>query len=165
MFAISDKYNSHKQLKEAFITIEGSKKYLDVIKHVIEGIGNRVQIISGENKVEYHAASVFVSNHVIALAETATNLLKKCGLSEKDAISALNPLMINNVQDVGKNGIRDSLTGPIERGDINTIYRHLESLSKDDRELYRLLSKKLISIAKIKNTDRDYSKLEEMIGD
>ncbi|MGG7179179.1 Rossmann-like and DUF2520 domain-containing protein [Clostridium paraputrificum] len=165
MFAISNKYNSHKQLKEAFITIEGPNKYIKDIKNMIEGLGNKTQVISWKNKSEYHAASVFVSNHVIALAETGSSLLKKCGFSDEEALSALKPLMINNIQNIVEKGTINSLTGPIERGDINTIKRHLESLSEDDRELYRLLSKKLISIGKVKNINRDYSKLEKMMGE
>ncbi|MGL4109492.1 Rossmann-like and DUF2520 domain-containing protein [Clostridium sp. LP20] len=165
MFAISNKYNSHKQLKEAFITIEGPNKYIKDIKNMIEGLGNKTQVISWKNKSEYHAASVFVSNHVIALAETGGSLLKKCGFSDEEALSALKPLMINNIQNIVEKGTINSLTGPIERGDINTIKRHLESLSEDDRELYRLLSKKLISIGKVKNINRDYSKLEKMMGE
>ena len=45
----------------------------------------------------------------------------------------------------------------MERGDVETVKKHLESLNKEDRELYRLLTKKVLEIAKVKNKDRDYS--------
>lgn len=165
MFAISDKYNSYKDLNKAFISIEGAPKYLDYFKDMFESIGNQVKIITKENKSIYHTASVIVSNQVIALASTGVDLLKTCGFNEKEAMDALYPLMFNNLKNIGSSGIVNSLTGPIERADLSTIERHLACLNGDDKELYKLLSKKLINIAKVKNRDKDYSYLEKMIGE
>ena len=165
MIAFSDKYNSHKQLNHATITIEGVNDYLDTFKDIFESLGNKVKVISKNNKSKYHAASVFVSNHVIALFNTGIELLRDCGFAEEEAMESLYPLMINNIKNIGQNGIVNSLTGPIERGDIGTIEKHLVALNKENKELYILLSKKLIEIAKVKNENKDYSILEKMIGD
>ena len=73
--------------------------------------------------------------------------------------------MLNNIKSIGNVGIVKSLTGPLERGDIKTIANHLEALDEEDRELYKLLSKKLIKIAKTKNPGRDYMEIEKVIGD
>jgi predicted short-subunit dehydrogenase-like oxidoreductase (DUF2520 family) len=165
MIAFSDKYNSHKQLKDATITIEGSIYYLDALKKMFENLGNNVKVISADNKAKYHAASVFVSNHAIALFKVGIDLLKDCGFNEKEALESLYPLMINNAKNIGNSGIINSLTGPIERGDTSTVARHIEVLNPEKRELYKLLSKELIEIAKAKNSNRDYSNLEKMIGE
>ena len=165
MIAFSDKYNSHKQLKGATITIEGIKDHLDTFKDIFESLGNKVKIISKNNKAKYHAASVFVSNNVIALFNTGVELLSHCGFTEEEAKESLYPLMINNIKNIGDKGIVNSLTGPIERGDSGTVEKHLQALNNEDRELYILLSKKLIKIAKIKNVNKDYSNLEKMIGE
>lgn len=164
MYAFSDKYNSHKRLKEATITIEGSKEKLEYMVKLFNDLGNKVKVISSENKSLYHIAAVTVSNHVIALVDRGIELLVKCGFSYDEAKDTLFPLMVNNMNNIGDKGIINSLTGPIERCDVDTISKHLEVLSDDDRELYRLLSKRLVKIAKLKN-DRDYSKLEKMIGE
>ena len=165
MIAFSDKYNSYKHLKGATITIEGSNEYLDTFKDTFKSLDNKFKVISKNDKAKYHAASVFVSNNVIALFDTGIKLLNDCGFTEEEAKKSLYPLAINNIKNIGQNGIVDSLTGPIERGDLATVERHLEALDKEDRELYILLSKKLIQIAKIKNKNRDYSNLEKKIGD
>jgi len=165
MIAFSDKYNSHKQLKYATITIEGVKDHLDTFKDIFESLGNKVKVISKNNKAKYHAASVFVSNNVIALFNTGIELLSDCGFTEEEAKESLYPLMINNIKNIGDKGSVNSLTGPIERGDSGTVEKHLQALNNEDRELYILLSKKLIKIAKIKNVNKDYSNLEKMIGD
>lgn len=165
MIAFSDKYNSHKHLKYATITIEGVKYHLDIFKDIFESLGNKVKVISKDNKAKYHAASVFVSNNVIALFNTGVELLNDCGFTEEEAKESLYPLIINNIKNIGDKGIVNSLTGPIERGDSGTVEKHLQALNNEERELYILLAKKLIKIAKIKNVDRDYSNLEKMIGD
>ena len=72
--------------------------------------------------------------------------------------------MLNNLQNVNERGIVNSLTGPVERCDIGTISKHLECLDNQDRNLYIMLTRKLIDIAKEKN-NKDYSKLEIMIGE
>ena len=163
MFAFSDKYNSHKKLKEAFITIEGSNKYLIKMKTLFEKFGNSIQIISNENKAKYHLASVVVSNHVIGLINTSINLLKECGFDENKALEALGPLMLNNINNVIEKGVTQSLTGPIERCDTDVIKSHLDCLNEEDRELYKLISRKIIQIAINKNQNKDYSHIERLL--
>lgn len=164
MFAISNKYHSYKDFKKAFITVEGSDKYINKIKELIENLGNKVKIISWENKSEYHLSAVMVSNHILALVDAAKDLLNKCGFNDNEAIEALYPLIINNINNIKLNGILNSLTGPIERGDVKTVINHMKCLNKSDTELYMLISQKLIDIAKVKNKDKDYKDLEEVMG-
>ncbi|MBD7910847.1 DUF2520 domain-containing protein [Clostridium cibarium] len=165
MFAISDKYNSHKRLKEAFITIEGSVKYINLVNDMFVRLGNKTKIITNKDKARYHLASVVASNHFIALVEEAVTLLSEYGFNEKEAIEALYPLINNNVSNIRSKGIINSLTGPVERNDIGTIEKHINHLNNEDRELYKLMSKKLLKIAMIKNQDKCYEKIENMIGE
>ena len=81
------------------------------------------------------------------------------------AIKALYPLIENNLRNVKERGAVNSLTGPIERGDLSTVINHLNVLREEDKELYRLLSKNILKIAKVKNLNRDYKNLEEYLGD
>lgn len=164
MFAFSDKYNSHKNIHEAFFTIEGSKEKLNVIVNLLETLGNEYKIISSENKAKYHAASVFVSNHVLALMKEGIELLGDCGFQESEAIKALYPLFINNAKNI-KRGLNNSLSGPLERGDESTLRKHLDCLNYEEQKLYKLLSKKLLEIARVKNVNRNYKKIEEIIGE
>lgn len=164
MFAISDKYNSYKSLNEAFITIEGHSKYREEFYNLISSLGNGVLVIDKNNKPLYHAASVTVSNLVLGLINTAVKQLKQCGFEEKMAIRALEPLIFFNVENIRDKGIVSSLTGPIERGDIKTIENNCNALNNDDEILYKLLSKNVLEIAKIKNKHRNYKKIEEYLG-
>lgn len=165
MFAISDKYNSYKDLSQAFITIEGHEKHINYFKELFFHLGNDVAIINSENKYLYHAASVTVSNLVLGLINNGINYLEECGFTKDMAIKALYPLIEFNLKNIKEKGATNSLTGPIERGDLNTVINHLSVLQEEDKELYRLLSKNILKIAKVKNSDRDYKNLEEYLGE
>lgn len=165
MFAISSKYNSYKDLQKAFITIEGHEKYINDLKDLFISLGNNVEIISNDNKPLYHAASVTVSNLVLGLINKGVTYLEQCGFSQETAITALFPLIEFNLKNIKSNGVINSLTGPVERGDLNTIKGHCDVLSNEDKELYKLLSKNILEIAKIKNPSKDYKELNSFLGE
>ena len=165
MFAISDKYNSYKDLSQAFITIEGNEKHIEYLKMLFSHLGNDVAIINKENKILYHAASVTVSNLVLGLINNGVNYLEECGFTKEMAIKALYPLIENNLRNIKERGAVKSLTGPIERGDLSTVINHLNVIREEDKELYRLLSKNILKIAKVKNKNRNYKNLEEYLGE
>lgn len=165
MFAISDKYNSYKDLSQAFITIEGNEKHIEYLKMLFSHLGNDVAIINKENKILYHVASVTVSNLVLGLINNGVNYLEECGFTKEMAIKALYPLIENNLRNIKERGAVKSLTGPIERGDLSTVINHLNVIREEDKELYRLLSKNILKIAKVKNKNRNYKNLEEYLGE
>jgi len=163
LFAFSDKRNSYKELSGVFFTLEGSKERLNEVKMLLEKLGNPVQVISAENKPIYHCAAVYVSNFMVALAQIGIDLLVDCGFRENEAASALNPLLMGNVKNIVKQGPTNALTGPIERSDIGTVSGHLAHLTGSQKELYILLSRKLMEIAKKKNPARNYDGLENLL--
>lgn len=105
MFAISDKYNSYKNLSQAFITIEGHNKHIEYFKHLFSSLGNDVAIISKENKSLYHAASVTVSNLILGLINNAINYLEDCGFTKETAMKALYPLIEFNLRTLRRKGL------------------------------------------------------------
>jgi predicted short-subunit dehydrogenase-like oxidoreductase (DUF2520 family) len=72
--------------------------------------------------------------------------------------------MRSNMNHLAQVGPTAALTGPVERGDTATVQKHLACFdSQDERELYRLLSKKLVDVAQQKNPDRDYQPLRHVL--
>lgn len=165
IYPINNKYNSYKNLNNAFITIEGNEKYINKVESFISKLGNKTKIIKSKDKALYHASSVIVSNLFIGLLSISIESLKKYGFKEEEAIKALYPLIKSNIENIKEYGLMDSLTGPIERLDYKTVLNHISSLEElDNRDIYRLLSKKILDIAKEKNKDRDYMGLEKLLG-
>ena len=148
LFACSSKENSYKDISKALFTIEGSSKKLDVVRQMIESLGNKVQVIDAKNKVKYHAAAVMASNQVIGLIKTACDLLKESGFSEENALDAIKPLIYGNIDNVYRQGLRDALTGPVARGDTGTINKHLCVLDGNTKEIYSLLTEKLYELVR-----------------
>ncbi len=162
-FAVSDKLTSYLNFQNAFITIEGSHQHLGEIVEFYRNIGLHVGVISAESKPKYHAASVFASNFVCGIYGTAIRLLTECGFSDESAHMALKGLFLGNATGVAERGPVAQLTGPAERCDTKTINKHLEVLSDQDAELYKLLTSETLTLAKEKNVDRDYSELERLL--
>ncbi|MBQ1801810.1 MAG: DUF2520 domain-containing protein [Lachnobacterium sp.] len=163
LLAISDRYSSYKELPKAIFTIEGNKEKIKDISSLFEKIGIKVETISSEVKMKYHAAAVMSSNLVVALIESAQNQLVKCGFSQQSACAALEPLIRGNVEKVLKNGTINALTGPIERNDIGTVQKHMSVIDGIDKKIYDILSIKTLEIAKYKHPENDYSKMEEFL--
>jgi Uncharacterized conserved protein len=163
MYPFSDKYTSYKNLSEATFTIEGSSEAINQVKEIFSKLGNKILFISEQDKVKYHLANVYASNLYIALISTAVKHFNEIGISERDALNALLPLMEANINNMVTNGTINSLTGPIERGDSKTILKHLEESMHEDKEVYLGLSRILLNIAKEKNKERDYSAIRNIL--
>lgn len=165
VFAINDKKESYKKLSNAFFTVEGNEEKMPVIKEIFETIENPFQVISAENKNKYHAALVMSSNLVIGLYHTSLKLLEECGFSYLDANEVLKPLFLNNAENLYKNGCINALTGPIDRNDIKTVNGHLSAINNNLAiDIYKLLSREVLEIAKQKYPNRDYEELEKNIN-
>ena len=164
-FAVSSKYKTYEVINQAFFTLEGSEKHLQNMKSFIEQMGNRVHIISEHQKIKYHAAAVFLSNHVTALAHTGCKMLRDCGFGEDIISAALKTLFLNHCGNIAENGIIKTLTGPLERNDLITVKKHLDCINGNEKKLYGYLSTQLIEVAKEKHNDYDYSAIGLMINE
>lgn len=164
MFAFSDKFQSYKEFHTACLTMEGQEKAVRIMKSLFEGLGHKVFTVRAEDKMRYHAAAAFASNYMIGLFQASLDLLEDCGFSEEDSRLLLVPLVQNNVGAMLEKSTSEVLTGPIERGDIQTIEKHLETLGGTDKEaVYRSLGKEIIKIAQKKNADRDYTAIAKIL--
>lgn len=134
------------ELNDICFGLEDSGMYKDKIKNFTEKMGNRVFLIPKDKKSQYHLANVIVSNLVLSLFEKGTSYLLNCGLNEEEAVALLMPLAKENLQNILKKGIKDSVTGPVSRGDYDVCKNHLEVINNEDEVIYTLLSKNILKI-------------------
>ncbi len=163
LFAVSDKYNSYKELPTSFFTIEGPGKGLETIKEIFDRLGNKYCVIDKEDKVKYHVAAAIVSNLVVGIIDMGQNMLKECGFDDESATQAFSPIIRGNINHILSDGTVNSLTGPIERNDVSTVKKHLSVLEGNQKRAYIENSKLVLDVAKRKNIDRDYSEMEELL--
>lgn len=164
LFPVSSKYDSYKELRNAFFCLEGDRA--DEWRDILTSLGNPVRIIDGSVKVRYHAACAISSNLVCALAAESVSLLKECGFTADEALQALRPLAMSNMSKVFEAGPVSALTGPVERNDVSTVSKHLKCFGTDEeRELYTAVSRKLTEVASEKHPETDYSELRKLLSD
>ena len=116
-------------------------------------LGARPRRVGDGDRVLYHAAAVFVSNYLDVLLSEGVQLLEAAGWSAKDATSGLLALAEGTLASVRKRGPVAALTGPVRRGDVTTVERHLSALSglagrgPSIADIYRMLALIALEIA------------------
>jgi predicted short-subunit dehydrogenase-like oxidoreductase (DUF2520 family) len=98
-------------------------------------LGMRSFTVPEESRAAYHAAASLASNFLVALEESASDLLERIGVA--DARELLAPLVLTTAANWADRG-REALTGPIARGDEATVARHTEALAEHAPELLPL---------------------------
>ena len=162
LLAFRDRFSSYMQLNNGFFTLEGDGTALWGLEKLLQELGNPYRVIERKDKAAYHCAASILSNHVLALLELGFGLLETCGFSEEEAREASASLIRGNIENVLKNGTLSSMTGPVLRGDLSTVEKHFQVLEGEDREIYRLLGRRLLKMAKTKDPGKDYEKLERL---
>ena len=150
MFAFSNKNINLNELEKIYFSIEGDYFKNSPIEKLIKKLGNKYFLRKEEDSATYHLANVFVSNLILSLLNIGISYFKKLGLSENDSLEAIKPLVKGNIESIFEKGFVDSLTGPVLRGDLTTIEKHLNALDKDHKELYKILSLNLLKLVALR---------------
>ncbi len=107
--------------------------------------------IPPEFRAAYHAAAVMAGNYVIGLIHASVQLMTAAGIEERDALAALAPLIRASVDNALDCGPLNALTGPVERGDTETVASHLRVLARLPEPLetlYRAAGSYVLGIAR-----------------
>ena len=164
IYAVSDRFNVYRDFSNAFITIEGSPEKLDSLLRLFTDAGLKTGRISSNKKVQYHASCVMASNLVCGLYGAAVRLMSECGMTEEDAEVALKGLFRDNALGIVEKGAVKQLTGPLERGDADTVRKHLDAFGDEEvKEMYTVLSRETMKLAAKKNPQIDYDKIFEEV--
>ena len=144
--------------------LEAEEPLLSELKELASVLdGSCVELKPGD-KVLYHAAAVFACNYLVTLVKLAVDLWRDFGVPPKEATKALLPLLKGTVNNIDNIGLPHCLTGPIARGDLSTIGKHLNALKAKDSELlitYKELGLQTIPVALAKGRI-DEHRAEEM---
>lgn len=159
LFPVSSKLTSYREMSDAFFCLEGEGPGVREWEEILSKLCSGVKIIDGHSKVKYHAACAIASNLYCSLMQLSMELLGECGFTSEEAMGALAPLVRSNMQHILEDGPVKALTGPVERGDVSTVEKHIANLNEgNDKELYVAATRKLLEVARTKNPERDYTK-------
>ncbi|MDQ6876123.1 MAG: DUF2520 domain-containing protein [Candidatus Dormibacteraeota bacterium] len=136
----------------------GSPQLRRLLGRLARDLGANPKRVTDSRRSAYHAAAVFASNYLVALLGEAIDLLRLAGWTEKEAIQGLIPLAERTLANMRKRGVMAALTGPIRRGDSETVRRHLVALadvaaqpgrrSPSRTDVYRMLGQVALEIAR-----------------
>lgn len=160
--------DSTSDFTNTWFDVEGDEKLIQLFRNIAHDLGAEVFEIEPEQKSYLHASAVIASNYLVVLADLMIRISDKGGLSEDQSLKALIPLMRNTLDNIEQKGVVDSLTGPIARGDVNTISHHLELLSEEPglKTLYKTFGREALRISMLENSDSTtYHKLKELLSD
>lgn len=118
------------QLKNIWIGIEGDKMAVAAARHIIHDFVAHPFVLSSQQKMLYHVAAVFSSNYFVTLLSVAEELGGRIHVPRRKVISIFEPLILQSLMNVKKYSAASALTGPIVRGDVQTLKRHRAELEK-----------------------------------
>jgi predicted short-subunit dehydrogenase-like oxidoreductase (DUF2520 family) len=130
--------------------IETDEPLLTTMKDMATALGGQWIRLKSRDKAAYHAAAVFACNYLVTLVKLSTDLWETFRISPEKSTKALLPLLRGTLNNIETLGIPQCLTGPIARGDISTINKHIKTLEKKAPALvapYMELGRQTIPIA------------------
>ena len=167
LLPLTDPTRAAEQLRRAWIGIDGDEAARAASRELAAAMGARVLEIPEGAKARYHAAAVFASNFPMVLLATAMRLLTSAGVPEDAARGALGTLLVAAAENASAMGPSAALTGPVARGDVETVRAHLGALADvpEILELYRVLSRAAVGVAEEGGADRErLAELRSVLG-
>ena len=136
--------SGRESLDTIFYSLMGDKAVTSTLQTWIREKHGTYKMVTEEQKQLLHLAAVFASNYMVSLFHVVELIL-----DNKIPLSALEPIVRTTLENILKNGPSRSLSGPVQRGDVDTIQRHLGQLKNDTARLrmYKQLGLEALDIA------------------
>lgn len=170
--AFADVDNALNLIEGAHFGIEGDGRETEELGEVlVKLLGGIPHKIDPGKKALYHAGAVAASNYLVSLVSLAVKLFSLAGINKEDALESLLPLTAGAYRNIEKVGLPWALTGPIARGDVEVVRKHLEEIPSELRETYKGLGRLALELGKERKalSGESYSKdtlqeLEEILS-
>ena len=153
LMAVADPWLAGERLVGAAFAMTGEPAANAAARRLVSALGGVPLTIPATQRPLYHAAAVVASNYLVALTGVAVRMLEQAGVDGDDAVRALLPLLRGTLDNVEHLGVPAAVTGPIARGDVDTVRLHLARLSPGDRVLYSGLGLELLRLARSAGLD------------
>ncbi len=160
-----------KNLSGSYFRIEADPEALETARTIVNALGGVELAMPAwrqdkESAVLYHAGAVAVSNYFVALVDYGLKFYQALGADKKEALKAVLPLIKGTLHNIESLGTPDALTGPISRGDVQTVRDHLDAMQKRTPELvslYKALARQTVQAAQDKGSI-DQRKADELLS-
>jgi predicted short-subunit dehydrogenase-like oxidoreductase (DUF2520 family) len=133
------------------ISIEAQEPAADVLRALVATLGCKPLSIPAGQRALYHGAANYAASFVLCLLDEAAVLWEHVGIDRQATFEAMWPLIEGTLASAHSKGLSGALAGPLSRGDVNTVKRHLaafDALGGDHGALYRTLSLRALSLSR-----------------
>lgn len=131
------------RMEEVPFAVEGDSRAVAVARRIVRDLGAESFAIKKSAKPLYHALGSFSSPLIVAALVTAERVGRSAGLSASQTRRVMAPILRQTFKNYAERGAAAAFSGPIKRGDVNTVLRHLNELKRvpGASEVYRALVK------------------------
>ena len=144
-------------MKGSYAAIEtNDKKAESFLLKLAKKLGLHPFKINSHKKIAYHIAGVYSSNFLVANQYYIEKLFgeTKSGMDYKKVFAPINETTLKNIEE---NGILNAISGPVERGDVKTVKKHLKALRNDRILRVNYIIQSLTLLELIKKRDKKLS--------
>jgi predicted short-subunit dehydrogenase-like oxidoreductase (DUF2520 family) len=143
------------QLAGVPFAMEGDAAAVRAARRIVKGLGGRAYRIRKQDKAAYHAWGTFASPLLTSLLVTTEEVAKLAGVSGKEARRRMAPILSRTLANYVEFGAARGFSGPIIRGDVETVKRHLSVLraAPAARKVYVALGQAALEYLPVKNRD------------
>ena len=123
--------------------LEGDSRAATAARKIVRDLGGEAFNIQKAAKPLYHALGSFSSPLIVATLVTAERVGRGAGLNRRQTRKVIGPILRQTIKNYEEHGAPAAFSGPIKRGDLNTVLRHLKELKRvpGASEVYRALVK------------------------
>ncbi len=140
-------------LKGVPFAVEGDATAVRVARRIARDLGGEAFTLSKRHKAAYHAWGAFTSPLLVATLVTGEQLARAAGLSAVEARKKMLPIVRQTIANYEAIGPAGAFSGPIVRGDAETVRKHLQVLRKvpEARDVYRALARTALRYLPVRN--------------
>ncbi len=140
-----------RDLPGSYFALTGDPSAMAWAREIVELVPGHILSSQPAHWGLFHAAAVLASNYQATLMDAALETLEAGGVARAEGLAALSSLARATLNNVLRTGPQSALTGPISRGDVETVRRNREALtavSPATQDLYRAAGQRTIPIAR-----------------
>jgi predicted short-subunit dehydrogenase-like oxidoreductase (DUF2520 family) len=113
--------------------LEGDASATRLARGIVRNLGSQGFTLAAERKPAYHAWATMTSPLLVAYLVTLEKAAQAAGLSREQARRMSLPIVTQTLSNYARRGAAKSFSGPIIRGDVDTVAKHLALLKADPK--------------------------------
>ncbi len=153
-------------LDNAYVGLEGDERSVAAGIELVVSLGMRYVVLPKDAKARYHLAATMASNFFVTLMGMVQEVLVSLDINREDGFAMMEPLLRGTLDSLASSSPEEALTGPVVRGDFQTLRTHGEALRQHLPQLvpaYAALTVEAIRLA-VRSGKLDPKRAEDLLG-